>query len=215
MARQDYAQKRRSNNSASRKAPARKRPAPPPPRRTPWGLVLAVLIAVGGLSFLLFQLTRTGAPPQQSVAPAPKPQPVKPKPAPAPAAASTSSKGQSAPSQPATPEQERFQFYEMLPKSEVQTPEVSAYKSTPKTAKLETKILLQTGSFRDPADAEEMRARLILAGLPNVKTSRSEGSNGTWYRVRTGPFDNRAAANVAVNKLYKIGINSPLEIRTE
>lgn len=102
----------------------------------------------------------------------------------------------------------------MLPKSTVETPEVSAYKSTPKTAKLQSRILLQAGSFRNAADAERMRARLILAGLPNVVTSRTEGSNGVWYRVRTGPFDTRAAVNQATNKLYKLNIH-PLEVRAD
>lgn len=206
MARQDYAQKRRANNSASRKPAPRKKAAPPPPRRRPWGLALLSLIGIGGLGVLIYLLIQNpaAAPQVSKPAPAPtakveQPAPAKPKPAPAP--------------EPKT-EQERFDFYEMLPKSKVEPPEESAYTSTPKTAKLETKILLQTGSFRNPSDAEKMRAEMILAGLPNVKTSRTEGSNGTWYRVRTGPFDTRADVNAASNKLYKMNIN-PLEIRLQ
>lgn len=203
MARQDYAQKRRSGSSASRKPQPRSRSTAP--RRRPWGLALITLIALGGLGVLIFLLLQNpgGAP-----APAPIAQPAPastPRPAP-----------RAADSTPAPPqaEEERFEFYDMLPKSTVETPEVSAYKSTPKTAKLQSRILLQAGSFRNAADAERMRARLILAGLPNVVTSRTQGSNGVWYRVRTGPFDTRAAVNQATNKLYKLNIH-PLEVRAD
>lgn len=205
MARQDYAQKRRANNSASRK-PARKKAAPPPPKRRPWGLALLSLVGLVGLGVLIYLLVQNpaGAPQVSQPAPQPaakvaEPAPAKPKPAPTPAPEK---------------EEDRFDFYEMLPKSKVEPPEVSAYTSTPRTAKLETKILLQAGSFRNAQDAEKMRAEMILAGLPNVKTSRTEGSNGTWYRVRTGPFDTRADVNAASNKLYKLNIN-PLEISAE
>jgi cell division protein FtsN len=79
---------------------------------------------------------------------------------------------------------------------------------------MEHRYLLQAGSFRDPADAERMRARLILEGLPGVRTDRSEGSNGIWYRVRVGPFDNRSAMNRASNKLSKLNI-IPMEVRID
>jgi cell division protein FtsN len=213
MARQDYAQKRRGGSSASRKAPSRSRKPAPPPRR-PWGLALVSLAALGGLGVLIYLLLQTppngaaGTPaastPAAKAAPASTPVTAsKPKPTPAPESTPT-----------AGGDGERFEFYDMLPKSTVETPEVSAYKSTPKTAKLETRVLLQAGSFRNAADAEEMRARMILAGLPNVSTSRTEGSNGVWYRVRTGPFDTRAEVNLATNKLYELNIH-PLEIRAD
>jgi len=208
MARQDYAQKRRSGGSASRKSPPRK-PSAPPPRR-PWGLALISLAALGGLGVLIYLLIQT-----PGGAPAAKPLPVAPvakidKPAPAKPAATP----EPAPAADAGKSGERFEFYDMLPKSRVETPVVSAYKSTPKTAKLESRILLQAGSFRNATDAEQMRAQMILAGLPNVNTSRTEGSNGIWYRVRTGPFDTRAEVNQATNKLYALNIH-PLEIRAD
>lgn len=106
----------------------------------------------------------------------------------------------------------KYEFYELLPKSEVNAELVEAYKSTPRDAKLDKSYLLQAGSFRNEADAEKMRAKLILSGLSNVKTDKSDGSNGTWYRVRLGPFDNRLAMNQAQNKLAKLKI-SAIEIR--
>ncbi|MBS97860.1 MAG: hypothetical protein CMI01_04205 [Oceanospirillaceae bacterium] len=217
MARQDYGQKRRSGASASRKAtPKRKAPPPPPPRR-PWGLALIALIGLGGLATLIYLLVQTPAtapaPGVPSTVTAPKPKPAS-QPTRTETSVSASKPTPPAPAEPAESDSDRFQFYDMLPKSKVETPEVSAYKSTPKTAKLDTQVLLQAGSFRNSADAEQMRARMILAGLPNVTTSRTEGSNGIWYRVRTGPFDTRTDVNVATNKLHELNIQ-PLQVRAE
>lgn len=100
----------------------------------------------------------------------------------------------------------------MLPKSEVKTEQVDVYKSTPKDAKMQYRYLLQAGSFRKAADAERMRAKLILMGMPNAKTSKSTGQNGTWYRVRVGPFDNRSLLNRAQDKLVRQQIQ-PMEIK--
>ncbi len=212
MAKQDFARKRRSGSSASRK-PARqpaRQPAPrraaPPPRRTPWGLLLVTLVVLGGLGALVYTLLQT--PPETTAtttaAEAPKPK-VKPKPAPKPAPT---------PAPEPEPEKSRFEFYEMLPKAEVVAPKVDTYKSTPKDAKMEHRYLLQAGSFRDPGDAERMRARLILQGFSGVRTDRSDGSNGVWYRVRLGPFDNKAEMNAAQNKLGKLSI-LPMAIRID
>ncbi len=116
------------------------------------------------------------------------------------------------PDEIAAKQPKKYEFYELLPKSEVNPDLVAAYKSTPRDAKLDKNYLLQAGSFRNEADAEKMRAQLILSGLTNVKTDKSEGTNGTWYRVRLGPFDNRSAMNQAQDKLAKLKI-SAMEIR--
>ena len=47
---------------------------------------------------------------------------------------------------------------------------------------------LQTGSFRNPVDAEQMKARLALLG--SIATVHEVNINGeTWHRVRIGPFE--------------------------
>ena len=152
------------------------------------------------MAYLLYSLTQVG---RTNHAP-PKP------------AAKTTSPAKPAPKPKApdsqTAEEERFEFYKMLPESEVKTDQVDAYQSTPKDAKLKYRYLLQAGSFRDPADAERMRAKLILLGLPNAHTSKVSGKNGTWYRVRVGPFDNRSLLNRAQDKLVRQRIQ-PMEIK--
>lgn len=199
--RKDYAQNKRGKASASRASSPRKKA--PPKKRFPTLLLAVTLLLLGGLGFGLYQLTKvdTATPVAKVTAPKPtKPVATAPKPAPAPA-----------PSQ--STEKKRFEFYEMLKESEVKTEEVAVYKSTPKDAKSEHKYLLQAGSFKVKADAERMRAQLILLGLPNVHTNTSTSKDGTlWYRVRLGPFDNRSRLSKAYDKLVQQNIQ-PLRIK--
>ncbi|QEW07948.1 SPOR domain-containing protein [Nitrincola iocasae] len=218
MARQDYAQKRRRGTSASRSTPKRQPPKPPVRRKPWWPKALLTLAALVGLIYLLKILittgpqTQTGTETQPARTPAQSPAPARP--------AESIQVEPALPAEPAvvTPEippppdapEARFDFYDILPRSEVQGPQ-NVYHSTPRDAPDQSRYLLQTGSFRAETDAERMRAELLLSGLPNVHTSRVEGDNGIWYRVRTGPFNTRTELNRARNQLANLGI-SPLPI---
>jgi len=202
-ARKDFGQKRGgrgASRAAPKKAAGNSRAAQPPARRsTPWFRVAVAFGMVAGLGWLLYSLTQVKTPPATTAsAPAASSKPA-PKAKPAPAAAEST-------------DEDRFDFYKMLPESEVETEQVAAYKSTPKDAKTKYRYLLQAGSFRKAADAERMRAKLILLGLPNAHTSKTTGQNGTWYRVRVGPFDNRSMLNRAQDKLVRQQIQ-PMEIK--
>lgn len=207
MARQDYAQKRRRTSSASR-APTKRQSTPAPRKKSWWPRALLAGAALFGLIYLLNVLIATGPssipePRQQT---APQPAPVAPV---VPEAPDAAPEPEVAPP-PIAPEA-RFDFYDILPRSEVQGPE-GVYHSTPKDApEAQPRFLLQTGSFKNEADAERMRAELLLSGLPNVHTSRVDGDNGIWFRVRTGPFNTRTELNRAHNQLTSLGI-SPLRI---
>jgi cell division protein FtsN len=208
------------------------------PKRRSWKLALYSLIGLAGLVYLLNQLldvspkkvqtetitdTATLSKPEP-IKPKPKPEPVKPKP-PEPKKqesvavsaekpkpdSKTVSKKEPVIEEQSTQAQSHYEFYDLLTKTEVTVPEVTAYKSTPRTEKLDKKYLLQAASFKNESDAEKMRAQLILAGLPNVHTNRSEGENGVWFRVRVGPFDNRTEMTKAHNKLAKMRI-SPMAV---
>lgn len=190
--------KRTANKGKSRAAA----PPPAPPRpTTPWVKIVVALSLLGGMAWLLYSLIQVGKPPV----------PTKPAVSQPAAKAKPDSTAKAAIKAPASDE-ERFEFYKMLPKSEVKTEQVDVYKSTPKDAKMQYRYLLQAGSFRKAADAERMRAKLILMGMPNAKTSKSTGQNGTWYRVRVGPFDNRSLLNRAQDKLVRQQIQ-PMEIK--
>lgn len=235
MARQDFAQKRRSNSSASR-APARPKSPPPmvatkpskkkssaPSAKGSYKRPFLTLLALGGLGALLYVLLQAEHPDARIKQPAPKQPPASAPPAPTQVAPATTAPAPVATlPEPAEPEadpipdvrENRFDFYDILPRSEVQAPQ-NVYRSTPRNANapgaIQERFLLQAGSFRSESDAERMRAQLLLSGLPNVHTSRVDGENGIWYRVRTGPFNNRSELNSARNQLTSLGI-TPMPI---
>ena len=224
-------------------APARRKKSAPAPaateKRSPLKLALLSVAAVGGLGYLLYALVHNTDPIQAIVqppsaaqtemqqqplaippaAPKPAPKPVKAaEPAPAPVVSKPAPAKPVAqapkPAAPAPAPEKKYEFYDMLPKSEVETPEVSAYHSTPRTAKLEKQILFQVSSFRNSGDAESLKARMILQGVPKVSVRKTDGSNGTWYRVMTGPYPTRADANTTAAKLYKMNMH-PLELHVD
>lgn len=169
------------------------------------GLVFAVVVALGLLAGLIFFLIQQPAPTAtpKATQQVPTQDPV------IPAQVEPRQPGESLPLDNIDLESqdERFGFYKLLEESEVKTPEESAYVSTPKTASLDAVYRLQTGSFRNARDAEAQRARLALSGLPNVTMSRTEGSNGVWYKVSTGNFSTYNELKSATAKLEKLNIH--------
>lgn len=103
------------------------------------------------------------------------------------------------------PKKQNFKFYEMLPESEVVTPEVEEY--TPDSSqKQDFSYLVQTGSFRKQGDAERQRAQIAFQGL-RAKIERIDlDDGGTWFRVNVGPYESRSQMNSALDKLVNINI---------
>ena len=102
-----------------------------------------------------------------------------------------------------------FDFYTLLPDSEVTPVQVEAYISTPKDPTKKTNVVLQVGSFRKLADANRLRAQLILINMSNVVAEKTVSSSGSiWFRVRVGPFSNRSTLNKAEDILAQQGIES-------
>ena len=71
----------------------------------------------------------------------------------------------------------------------------------------------QAGAFTRADDAEAQRAKLALLGM-DAKITEREQAGRTVYRVRVGPFDARAQADTAIDKLQAAGIDSTL-VRVE
>ena len=106
-------------------------------------------------------------------------------------------------------QKDNFDFYTLLPDSEVNPTQVDAYISTPKDPKKKTNTLLQAGSFRKMTDADRLRARLVLLNMDNVVAEKTVSSSGSvWFRVRIGPFSNRSTLNKAEDILAQQGIES-------
>lgn len=79
-----------------------------------------------------------------------------------------------------------YDFYDMLPKQEVEVPERPAGKSTG-LALPKGDVTLQVGSFKNVAEAEKLQAQLAQYGVA-ARIQRFSLEDETWYRVRIGPI---------------------------
>jgi len=100
----------------------------------------------------------------------------------------------------------RFQFYDLLPNSEVDTDTVDAYTFKEKGISEEYQYMLQTGSFKSAKDAERQKATIAFQGLKAKVRAVKNAQGSTWHRVETGPFNSRSDMNAALDKLYAINI---------
>ncbi len=71
----------------------------------------------------------------------------------------------------------------------------------------------QAGAYTRADDAEAQRAKLALLGL-DARITEREQAGRTVYRVRVGPFEARAQADAALDKLQAAGVDSTL-VRVE
>ncbi len=71
----------------------------------------------------------------------------------------------------------------------------------------------QAGAYTRADDAETQRAKLALLGMA-AKVMEREQAGRTVYRVRVGPFEARAQADAAIDKLQAAGVESTL-VRVE
>jgi cell division protein FtsN len=99
-----------------------------------------------------------------------------------------------------------FDFYQILPNSEVTTSPVEAYKPDPAKAKVKYDYMLQTGSFKNQKDAERQKANIGFQGLRASVKKVTSKSGTDWYRVEVGPYKSRSKMNSAIDKLVAINI---------
>lgn len=104
----------------------------------------------------------------------------------------------------------RFDFYETLPRMEVEVPGGrQAETRPPERSKQAGSAVyhLQIGAFKRAADADRLKAQLTLLGL-DVKVSRARlANNDTRYRVRSGPYRSTTEVNQARRRLAENGFD--------
>ena len=95
----------------------------------------------------------------------------------------------------------RFEFYGILAgKEEAAKEKDVAAPPKDETAPTET-FYLQLAALQDPADADNLKAELALAGI-EAKIQTAELPDGkTWHRVRLGPFTSVEAIDEALARL--------------
>ena len=222
---------------AAKKKPAPKRGASryqaPEKKPIPGWLWLAVGLTVGAFIVFLMKLDPSTDEVKRS-----KPEQQK---------AERAAEANKTPPSPQQPVKPKYDFYTLLPESEVivppdavpeKTPPVPAQPQQPVTpaeaAKIDTaraqaallgqtppppppvvkpaattQFFLQAGSFRKQADADKVRAQIILLGQA-VQVESGMVRDETWYRVLVGPFSNREQLTVAQKQLAGSGFNNLL-----
>ncbi len=110
----------------------------------------------------------------------------------------------------AEPVKPHYDFFTVLPEMKVDVPEQGSRQKIGQQKVPETDTgtyVLQAGSFRLSADAEQLKARLALIGI--VARIQSVNVNqATWHRVRIGPVNGAHKADDLRNQLADNGIDS-------
>lgn len=110
-------------------------------------------------------------------------------------------------------EKPQFDFYKILPEGDNATtksakPSAAAAPGTDaaKPPAPAEKLYLQVGAFSDPAEADNLKARLALMGI-EASTLRVEvPDKGTLHRVRVGPYAKPEELDAVRTQLAQAGI---------
>ena len=115
-------------------------------------------------------------------------------------------------------EKPKFDFYKILPGAEETVSEkelrerLRAAKSQPPGQQEASKdvYFIQAGSFQNPADADNQKARLAILGFDSSVEPANLPDKGTWYRVRLGPYKKVEEINKVRQQLAQNGIDASL-----
>ena len=103
------------------------------------------------------------------------------------------------------PEEPRFDFYTILPETEIVVPdyEINTRSREEKFGKAKaSKYLLQAGSFRDFSEADKLRARLALMGIES-RVEKAKVGSVIWNRVKIGPYNTMKTTDNIITQLHK------------
>lgn len=108
----------------------------------------------------------------------------------------------------------RFDFYRILPGQEEPVTERQVREAVRQAEKsgggIKETYLLQAGSFQNPADADNLKAKLALLGLEASVEPTNLAEKGIWYRVRIGPYTKLEEINRVRQQMVENGIEVSL-----
>ena len=116
---------------------------------------------------------------------------------------------------PAAPaDKPKFDFYKILPGQE-ETVTERELRERMRSARTQTEVpkdvyFIQAGSFQNPADADNQKARLAILGFESSVEPANLPDKGTWYRVRLGPYSRLDEINRIRQALAQNGIDASL-----
>jgi cell division protein FtsN len=113
------------------------------------------------------------------------------------------------------PEKPKFDFYKILPGAEepVTERELRERMRASRGGQQEVSkdvYFIQAGSFQNPADADNQKARLAILGFESSVEPANLPDKGTWYRVRMGPYSKVDEINRIRQSLAQNGIEASL-----
>jgi cell division protein FtsN len=173
------------------------------------GMGVGVLVGLAVSLAIAFYLNRTPIPfmtakPKQAEKNAAKPSAIAGLP-----------QGGAAPS--GTAEKPKFDFYRILPGAEEPVTEKEIrerlrQKGSPAGQQEAAKdvYFIQAGSFQNPSDADNQKARLAILGFESSVEPAHLPDKGTWYRVRMGPYAKLEEINKVRQALAQSGIDANL-----
>jgi cell division protein FtsN len=172
------------------------------------GMAIGVVIGLAVALAIAFYLNKTPVPFMAKTKPAEKASPANDK---APIAGLPS--GTPAPNL-SSAEKPKFDFYKILPGQEEPVTEkelrqqaraTRGQQGAPKDV-----YFIQAGSFQNPAEADNQKARLAILGFDSSVEPANLPDKGTWYRVRLGPYTKVEDLNRVRQALAQNGIDASL-----
>ncbi|KAF3977481.1 MAG: SPOR domain-containing protein [Methylococcales symbiont of Iophon sp. n. MRB-2018] len=107
------------------------------------------------------------------------------------------------------PKQPRFDFYTILPETEVVVPdyEIKTRSREEQFGKGKpNKYIIQVGAFRELIEADKLRARLALLGIES-RVEKATVGNVIWNRVKIGPFSSSSSVSALKTQLSQNNID--------
>lgn len=108
----------------------------------------------------------------------------------------------------------RFDFYRILPGQEETVTEQQLKQAAQAAAKAgapsKDTYFLQAGAFQNPADADNLKAKLALVGMEASVEPTNLPDKGVWYRVRLGPYSSVDEINRTRKQLVENGVDASL-----
>jgi len=111
-------------------------------------------------------------------------------------------------------EKPKFDFYKILPGQEEPVTE-KELRERSRAARGQQEAardvyFIQAGSFQNPADADNQKARLAILGFESSVEPANLPDKGTWYRVRLGPYSKLDEINRIRQALAQNNIDASL-----
>jgi len=106
----------------------------------------------------------------------------------------------------------KFDFYSILPEMEVIVPDKRNKAGQSAPIDKPGIYILQVASFRNFAEADNLKARLALLGVESKIETVTVNNSDTWHRVRVGPTQNLRELNKIRTRLLNNNIN-PILLR--